>query len=760
MNLLVIKKDKADAIRLMADLNDLIGNFLEKNPPELKVALVNDISYYIKRRLNVLVSNGYIGIILVLIPIIIFLSGRVALAAAIGMPVAFLTAIAAMNFFGISINLISMFGLIMVLGMLVDEDLVVAENIARHMEAGMSHTEAAIRGAAEVSRAIIAVVFTTIIAFLPLLFMTGIFGKFISDIPKVVMITLAASLLEALIILPSHIADLNKPRREGTSSNYRKKRSHHYFDRVKDKYIQSIRFCLRSPYLTSAIALAITAAAILYAFFGMRFILFPARGVEAFFVRAEAPVGTQLEVTEERIQPVEKMVSQLSKTELEHYVTQIGIQQNDPDDPFTERGSHLAQIMVFLTPETKRDRTADEIMTTMREMVGSVEGLGDIRVDPFKPGPPVGKPVSVRIRGDSFDEMEIIAAKIKDELTTFEGVFDIRDDYEAGKGELLVEIDEQRASRAGLSYAGIAQTVRSAFEGYPATVIRKADEDIDVLVRLPEELRFNKAALDSLLVPNRVGNLVELGRVATFTKSPGVSVIKHHDAIRALTVTANIDEALTTSVEVNKHLEQRINELEAEYPGYTVTFSGEAEDTQESLQSLLRAFIGAALLIFLTLLITFGSLAETLIVMLAIPFGGVGVVIGFTLLGEPISFLSLLGIVGLTGIVVDSGILLFLFINQRREKGAHIKDAIADACGIRLRPIFLTTLTTALGVLPAAYGIGGSDPFIRPMALAINWGLAISMFFTLYAMPCIYYIAEHWAIKLKHLMRLKVSLEE
>ncbi len=760
INLLIIKKDKADAIRLMKRLQTHIEDFKSRNTDKLQIAYVNDISYYIKRRLNVLLSNGWIGLILVMIPIILFLSTRVAIGAAIGMPVALLTAIAAMKFFGISINLISMFGLIMVLGMLVDEDLVVAENIARYLEEGMSHAKAAIRGAAEVSKAVISVVLTTIIAFLPLMFMTGIFGKFVGDIPKVVMITLAASLIEALIILPSHISDLNRPMREGKNSVYVKRRSHHFFDKVRGKYIQSLRFCLSHPYKSSLVALAITTIAILWAVLGMRFILFPSRGIEAFFIRAEGQIGTSLERTEQLMQPIEALVEKLPDIELDNYVTQIGLTQNDPNDPFTSRGSHLAQIQVYLSPESRRDREADEIMLSMRPDIKKVEGFKEVRLDPVRPGPPVGKPVAVRIRGEDFTVLNKIADQFKKELHTMDGVYDIKDDYEPGKGELMIDVDELAALRAGLTFNDIALTVRQAFEGMTATLIRKADEEIDVVVRLPEKMRYDRKALESLLILNNAQNLVPLNRVATLREAPGVSLIRHFDSKRVVTVTANIDENVTTSLKLNRALEKRLTGVEKEHPGYSIAFGGEAEDTQESLQSLLRAFVAAAILIFIILLITFQSVSQTLVVMLAIPFGFVGVVLGFTILNEPFTFMSMLGIVGLSGIVVDTGILLFIFVNRSRDEGMHLKEAIAQGAGMRLRPIFLTTLTTFLGVVPAAYGIGGSDPFIRPMALAMNWGLAIAMFFTLYAMPCIYFVAEHWLITLKHKVRLKVAREE
>jgi multidrug efflux pump subunit AcrB len=749
MNLLVIKKDKADTIRLMEKLETLLENFKKKAPPELKIALVNDISYYIKRRLGVLISNGWIGLILVMIPMVAFLSWRVALGAAIGMPVAFLTAIAAMQFLGLSINLISMFGLIMVLGMLVDEDLVVAENIARYLEEGMGHAEAAIRGAAEVSRAIVSVVLTTIIAFLPLLFMTGIFGKFIGEIPKVVMITLAASLIEALIILPSHLSDLNRPWNKDHVV-YKRRRQHEHFDKFRNYYIRSLKFCLRHAKVTSLISIGMTTGLILYAVFGMRFILFPQKGIEAFFLRAEVELGTPLKVTETMMLPLEKLIQTLPDNELDHFVTQIGIVQNDPGDPFTSRGSHLAQIQVYLSPESKREREANEIMDSLRGPLNQFKGYKKLSFDPVRPGPPVGKPVAIKIRGDDYAIMDEIAAIFKKELHNTHGVMDVKDDHEKGKGELRVEVIEKAAYQAGLTHMDIGLTVRQAFEGMNATTIRRGDEEIDVVVRYPEKSRYNIQTLETLPILNRMGNLVPLNRVASLKEADGVTVIKHAEGKRIVTVTANIDEDVTTSSELNKTLQEKYKFLGEKYPDYQISYGGEAEDTQESLSSLMSALVASAFLIFLILLITFGSMTQTAVLMLVIPFGTVGVIIGFFLLGEPFTFLAMLGVVGLTGIVVDGGILLFIFINSEMKKGSDLKDSIINACSVRMRAIFLTTVTTVLGILPVSMGLGGSDPFIRPMALALNWGLAISLFFTLYAIPSIYYVVEGATEKFKN----------
>ncbi|HSA59269.1 MAG TPA: efflux RND transporter permease subunit [bacterium] len=755
INLMVVKKDRADAIRLMKDLQTVLDDFKSRNRPELKIALVDDISYYIKRRLNVLISNGWIGLLFVIIPMVIFLSWRVALGALMGIAVALLSAIAAMNFLGISINLISMFGLIMVLGMLVDEDLVVADNISRYLEEGKAHVEAAIAGSSEVGRAIISTVLTTIIAFIPLLFMSGIFGKFVSDIPKVVIITLTASLLEALVILPSHLSDLSRPKKEGQKSSFEKKVQHHYFDRFRDLYVRSLRYSLKHPIWTTVLSFGVIALAVLYAVLGLKFVLFPAKGIEAFFIRAQAPIGTSLERMEEKMQVLERLAMVLLKNELDHVVTDVGVVQNDPSDPFTERGSHVGQVVVYLTPETKRDREAGEIMEALRaKLPPSVSEWGFERVsfDPIKPGPPVGKPVAVRIRGDELKELDALAEDFKAELAKFPGVEDIRDDYERGKGELNIVVDEERASQAGLNYQDIAMTVRQAFQGLKATTIRKTDDEIDVVVRLPEEKRHDPGEIESLLIENKMGNLVRLADVARLEEGPGVSEIKHFDRKRVVTVTANVDEEVITSREVNTLLKKKFGTASKDHPGIAFAYGGEDEDTQESMRSLFRALAGAMFLIFIVLLVTFESMLQTFIIMLAIPFGLVGVVIGFALAGEPIGFLAFLGIIGMTGVVVDGGTLVFVFINRIKREGIPIKDAILAGCGVRLRSILLTTLTTVLGIVPAAYGIGGSDPFIQPMALALNWSIGVSIFFTLYTVPSLYYLADKATVRMRKLL--------
>lgn len=736
IRLIVVKKESGDAIDMVEDVKNIVADY-QKIAPDLKVDYVNDLSFYIERRLNILKNNGIIGLAMVTVSLFIFLSFGTALSAFIGIPTALLMAFAIMGYINISINLISLFGLIMVLGMLVDEDIVIAENIHRHLEEGLSPEEAAVKGNKEVGKAVVATVLTTIAAFLPLFFMGGIMGKFIRDIPKVVTLTLLASLLEALVILPSHISDISKIMHNLKKKNPKKsvQKTKGFFEKLKHFYLKTLSHSLKHRYLYTVALLVVFLSSIFIATNFMQFLLFPAKGIEIFFIRVEGQIGDSLEDTAEKMKQLEKIVDTLPKNELDTYTTLVGMVQNDPNDPFTNRASHVGQIQVFLTPEPQRDRSSQEISNSLRSLAKEVKGFEKVSFDQFRTGPPVGKPVQVRILGEDFNTLEKIAEEYKTALTKIEGVTDIRDDYEVGKTEKRVEINQVRAAQAGLDVQTIAMTVRQAFEGVKATSIQKTEEEIDIVVKFPPRFRHQQTALANLLVPNPQGHLIPLSAVATFTETKGVQAIKHFDGDRNLNVTANVDEKITSPVEVMEKLKVALPHIETRYPGYRVHFAGEAEDTQESLRDLRNTFFIAAGLILIILITMFKSFLQSFIVLFTIPFSLIGVVLSFLAHGLPLSFMALLGVIGLTGIVVDGAIILIDFINNYHAKGHNLHSAILKGANVRFRAVLLTSITTVLGVLPASYGLGGKDPFIEPMALALNYGIIFSAILTLYYVP-------------------------
>ena len=753
INLVIMKKESGDAITIVAEVRKICDDFLKKIPGDLKISFVNDYAFYANRRLGVLSNNAWFAMLLVIGMMLVFLERRVALLTVLGIPIAFFITFIVMTAMGMTINLMSMFGLVIVLGMLVDDGIIVAENVYRYMEDGIPPREAAVKGTEEVMGAVVAAVFTTIAAFSPLLFMSGIIGKFIRNIPIVVIIALIASLGEALIILPSHLADFVKIRRDASGKLIGLSKDMPWFKKLIAFYTRVVKAAIRRKYKILA---GVTAALIICAVLSgtvLKFILFPDVGINFFFIRCEAPIGTPLDKVNELIAPVEDIVARLPIEELDTYVTTVGKIEEDRQDPFAGQASNLVQITVYLTQAQDRRRQVDEIIAHLRGKMKDIKGFDDLRFDKPDAGPPVGKPVEARIRGEDFDVLDRIAGEYMDYLKQIDGTSDVTWDHKPGKEEIRVKVDLNKATMAGLSIGRIAKTIRGVFQGNIATKIKpvKAEEETDVTVR------FDKAKdccdldiFNEILVANKFGNLIPLNKVARIEKVPGTTTVHHLDGKRVVTASCNVDTDKTTSLKVNSMLVRKFRDIPERYIGYSVKYGGEQEETIDSLKCLLKAFFFAFLVIYLILASFFKSLIQPFVVMLAIPFGLVGVIIAFLAHGLPLSFLAIMGIVGLNGIVVNDSIVLVDFINKLRATGMDRSESIVKAGQMRLRPVMLTTITTAGGLSTVAYGIGGKDPFLVPMAMALCWGLVFATALTLIVIPCIYSIIDDLAIKITH----------
>jgi multidrug efflux pump subunit AcrB len=734
ISLTVVKKEAGDAITLVEEVKEFVTNYQKSVPSEIQFEFLNDRSFFIKRRLNVLTNNGIIGLAMVTISLFTFLSLGTALGAFLGIPTALLIAFFMMQVFGMTINLISMFGIIMVLGMLVDEDIVISENIYRHMEMGKSPARAAVDGTVEVAKALVGTVLTTIAAFIPLFFLTGTTGKFIRDIPKVVVITLAASLIEALIILPSHIADISEALQKSKDKKApQKRKAHEFFDKFLASYQRFLKFALRRRYTFIISLFAIFIGCLFYAKNFMRYQMFPGRGVEIFFIRTELPLGNTLQQTNEKIAEIEALLNDMSDTELETYTTTVGQAREANNSQSYDRGTHLAEISVFLTKDEVRERSTEAIMDELREKTQNFSGYEEIAFKQFQHGPPVGSPVEIRITGPDANVLQKLSEKFKSTLETINGVQDITDDWDMGKDEKRVVVDSAKMAGAGLTLQDVALAVRQAFDGVTATKIKTTKEEIDVVVKFSHDYRNQPEALRDLVIPNQRSGLVRLGEIATFENDKGLTVIKHYNKERTITVNADIQENATSPFEVERTVMKKSASFMKDYPEYGAEFGGEAEESQESLNDLMRKFLLAMGLIMIILIAIFKSVIQPIIVILTIPFSIIGVIIAFILHGEPLSFMAVLGIVGLTGIVVDGAILMIDFINKHNE--GDYEEAIISGASTRLRAVILTALTTILAIIPSVYGIGGSDPFIVPMAMSLNYGIAFSTVLTLVYVP-------------------------
>jgi multidrug efflux pump subunit AcrB len=743
ISLMVMKSKTGDTIRIVRAVKALQRDYESGRLPDgVTLTLTNDASIDISSNLNALYGNGAVGLVLVLIVLFVFVGLRPAVLTALGLPVAYSIAILLMQYFGITINMLSLFGLILVLGIVVDDAIIICENSCRHIEEGLSPPRAAVVGTREVTWPVIAAVSTSAAAFIPLLLMSGTLGKFFGIIPKAVTFALLASLVEALFILPSHVADFAKP----IPARRNERMADGWLQRLTRFYLRLLNFTLDRRYLCVSAVIALAVGCIAFAYVFMPFVLFPARDVEEFGVTIKMPVGTKLEETGRVVAQLERAALELPDEDVYAVIGRVGTGQLANYDFRT--GSHIGQVVLDLTDRFDRQRSGLEIVNEYREMIAEIPGPAEINFLEWREGPPVDPAVEIHLRGREFETLRTIADDIKTYLSDLEGTRDIADDFEPGKQEARIIVDEEKAYLMGLDMATIGYTIRYAIDGGIASSIHDRGEEIDLRVILREEFRRDLEDIEGMRFRNRDGALVPFGNFARIERKPGYTNINRRDRKRAITVSANVDEHVMTSVEVNRLLRDRYEDLGRRFPGYAMRFSGEYEETQEQLVALAKAFGVAILLIYAILGSLFKSFSMPLVVMLAVPFSFIGVVVGFYVMGEALGLMAIIGIIGLAGIVVNDSLILVDFINNGREGGLPRRDATLRACRLRLRPVILTSVTTIFGLLPLAMGLFGLSPFLTPIAVAIVWGLTFSTFLTLLLVPGLYAIVDDWAGRL------------
>lgn len=750
INLTVIKKEKADAITLVDLVKQEVDEFKKtENSIVFSSSFVDDISTYIRNRISVLSNNMIWGLVLVCLTLTLFLPWKVSLIVTAGVVLSFFGTIAYFHYAGYSLNLLSLLGIIIVSGMLVDDAIVVSDNVSRYMSKGLSATEAALKGALQIWPAVSASVLTIIVAFLPMMFMSGIFGKFVREIPLGVVIALFISLAETIFLVPQHFAtfvklkDFERPLEPRGLSKIRFRFQDWWDQTLIPRYSRIVKTLVLHRYKTMGATFGLLVViAVLSALF-LKFILFPAEGIEIFFIRARAPVGITLDEASQRIKSVEKVVAQLPQEELEHFVTTVGLHQQEPDDPNTRRGPEYTQIIVYLTPDNLRERTAQQIIDSLRGPISKVQGYEEIKFDRVNPGPPVGKPVSIGVQGEKYDEILIAARALQKEITAIKGVQDIENSYTPGKPEIHVIPLRSEAAAASLNANIMGQAVRAAVDGIIATSIQRLDEEVDIRVSFHDETNTPSQVISKIEVLNPQGNLIPLNRIARIEEKTGILSYEHTDNRREVKVTADVNTDIISSASANKRIRDEILPgFSKKFPQVRAVFGGEDEDTQESLKSLVQAFVIALIAIFLILVLTFGNLIQPFLILLTVPLGIIGTLVSLLLLRQPLSFMAILGIIALAGVIVNNSIIYIDFVNQARKEGASLAKSIIEAAVIRARPIFLTVMTTVVGVLPTVHGIGGQDLFVTPIAIALGYGLLFGSILTAFVFPAAIAIAD------------------
>ena len=726
----VKKKLTADVLTTTNKTKEVLKDFFtQRKDNGVNYLIVDELAFFVKRRLGVLTSSALLGFLLVIGGLFLFLNFRISIVTSLGAPIAFLSAFALMDVMGISINLISMFGLILVLGMLVDDAIIVSEHFYQHIEKGIAPKEAAILAAHETVGPVTATILTTMLAFGSLFFMGGIMGKFLWQVPAVVIICLAASWIECFFIMPSHLANFVRPK-----DILAKKRR--WYDSFRDAYVKVLGVCLRHYFLTVITFFALLVMSCILAK-SMRFELFPGDDVREVFINIKGQVGDPLEKTEKAVIKIENILYEIiQEDELRAIRGMVGTQVKQRS---AGRGTHYGGFIIYLTDPSQRKRSTDQILKEINQRVKPAIPGYEILTKKRVGGPPRGGLAEVQLKSNSLDDLKQASLEVISLFKKIEGVISVESDFEEGKIQLIVDVNEMEVKRLGLSTVKVAQGVRRAYGGDSVTTIRESDEDVEVILKLDEKSRSQVNVLKDLYLLNNRGQRIQLSRIAKIKKEVGVFIIRRLDRKRIISVNGDLDKKKITPVEFASQLRPEVEEVVKKYPSMSFIMGGENKDTKESMVRLSKATVIALGAIFLVLVTMFGGLGQPLIILLAIPLGLIGVILTFKILGLSLGFMAMMGMIGLVGVVVNDSIVLVNFINKKRRLEKAIVDVILEAAHSRFRPIILTSCTTVASLLPIAHGKGG-DPFLRPMAISFAWGLTFSTAVTLLFIPCAYLI--------------------
>ncbi|MFQ5641464.1 MAG: efflux RND transporter permease subunit, partial [bacterium] len=730
ITLSISKKKQGNSIKIIDTVKALAQEYREQRlPPGAEISVINDSSVQIREFLGILQNNAVLGMVLVVLTLFLFLGFRNAVFAAIGIPVTFMFTFMFMKYMGTNLSGSSLFALVLVLGMIVDDAIVIIENCYRYMQEGYRPREAALLGSKQVALPVLTSSMTTVAAFLPLMLMDGVIGEFLKVVPIVVSFALLASLFEAFFILPSHIAEWSRKIRNRREGYIR-------FRQMRNLYLKYLaKFLRRRYFVLGMTSLIILLSVPLIWVVGID--MFASEEIPRVFIFVDLTEGTKLEITDQVVRQIEDVVFQLPQGELVNAVANAGLQQRDEEWFFKPS---VGQVIMELTNRRLRERSIDDIIAGLRTEITAVAGIKSLEFKVFNSGPPVGAPVEIQVRGPYLEELQEVVELVKKELHSIEGVFDIRDDFVPGKRELQIHVNEEKAALLGLTVAHIATSVHHAFEGGVATEIRDGDEEIDVVVKYSQANRNQISDVERMKIVTPTGSLVALRDVAHLSTKQGYSTIKHDDLKRSIALKADVDQKKTSALQVNKQLARKFIDISKRYPGYDLVFRGEFEEFKDAFSQLGQLFVVGLMMMYIILAGQFKSFFQPLIIFMAIIFCFWGATFGLLFIGTPFNINNMYGLVALAGVAVNDSLVFISFINDSREEGVRRWRSILSAGKLRFRPILLTTITTVIGLLPMAIGIGGKSAIWSPLANVMVWGLSIGTLLTLFLVPCVYAI--------------------
>jgi len=697
------------------DIADAVHGYIKKKnafmPPGVSLTTMKDESVILRGRIELLTENAYLGLGLVLIVLALFLKPKLAAWVSLGIPISFMGGFWLLPLFDVSINMISLFTFILVLGIVVDDAIVVGENIHIYLKRGLSGVDAALEGAYQVAKPVIFAVLTTMVTFSPMILVEGALGKIWKIIPVVTILVLMFSLIESLTILPAHLAhmNINESKKKNRFSQWWSDIQmgiHNWLQGfIKNKYTPVLELALKNRGNTVAIAISIFILTVgLVASGFIRFNFFPPLEADIVIAGVEYPEGTPVSLTKVGLDQIEKSAYKLKDSlevlypENKIFINMVSTAGDQPIKTQSARGpgnldatffgSHLAECVIELAPGEERPISTVEISKIWRELTGPIPGVKQVTFDSdlFT----TGAPIEIQLSSVNREDLKAVTNSLKDKLQTYAGVFDIKDSFSAGKDEIKLNLLPE-AQNYGITMASLARQVRQAFYGDEVQRVQRGRDEVKVFLRYPKDERVSLNNLEQMNV--RVGNNVEvpLGQVAQGELSSGYSTITRTDRKRSISITADVDLSEANANEILAKFEtEHIAPILLDYPSVNYSFEGEQREQRDTLSSLFKNFALALFVVYVLLAIPFKSYLQPLIIMSAIPFGFTGAVIGHIIMGMNLAVLSIIGIVALSGVVVNDSLVMVDFINRYKSGNNQILNIFIDLIKVAFKLLKLS----------------------------------------------------------------------
>jgi multidrug efflux pump subunit AcrB len=737
----VTKKSKVNTLSLVADIN----RYITQRSPALEpggfdLMLFDDQTVPTKHAIGVMEVNALIGLLIVLGLCWLFLGSRLAILVSLGIPFSLAGAFAVLYAFDFTLSIPVLLGIVIALGMLVDDAVVITEAIYYRIARGTEALAATLGAIREVGLPVLAAVSTTIAAFLPLMLMPGIVGKFMLLVPLVVTLALAISLLEAYWMMPAHVVGLKLNFNRPTRLQPLRERATHA---LRVKYTRLLIRLMRHPWFSALVVLVLFAGAVgLVASGAVRTQFFAFDPIRLFYVSIDMPSGTAIDVTLREAAKVEAVVRRhLKDGEARGVTSYSGVKWTDTEPLY---GEAYGQVSVSLNPRNAGMREVSEVVEAMRRDVEALPSPGKVSFTQISGGPPAAKPIKLRLLGDNVDELRAATRELKQAVTRIEGTRDVIDDDLPGRPQLVLQLDSEALKSAGLDPAIAARLIRLHTEGEVVAETRDGGDKIEVRVRGATANSDNMVDIQQLLgdpVALPGGGTTTLGALVHADTRNGSGGIKHYNLKRAITIESDLDKDRLDTVEANARIAELWKAMEARYPNTRIDFTGELDDINESLDAMKMLFLLGVGLIYLILAAQFRSYWQPLLILLTVPMAFTGVVFGLFITQNPLSLYTLYGVIALTGIAVNSSIVLIDAANARLHAGMSLIHATLYAARRRVVPILITTATTIGGLFSLAVGLGGKSLIWGPMAASLVWGLLVATTLTLFTMPTLFRLA-------------------